>query len=95
MRRQSLLHGDVEWIPAFAGMTEKSGATMSKAGAPLGLTALAGAPTFRGMRQDELKEAARAIGAGESGLMELNERSREIFRQIVETYLATGEPVAR
>ena len=45
------------------------------------------------MRQDELKEAARAIGTGESGLMELNERSREIFRQIVETYLATGEPV--
>ena len=24
---------------------------------------------------------------------ELNERSREIFRQIVESYLATGEPV--
>ncbi|MGI9384847.1 MAG: HrcA family transcriptional regulator, partial [Methyloligellaceae bacterium] len=45
------------------------------------------------MRQDELKDAARAIGTGESGLMELNERSREIFRQIVETYLATGEPV--
>ena len=28
-----------------------------------------------------------------SGLTLLNERSREIFRQIVETYLATGEPV--
>ena len=28
-----------------------------------------------------------------SGLTQLNERSREIFRQIVETYLATGEPV--
>ena len=27
------------------------------------------------------------------GLRELNERSREIFRQIVETYLETGEPV--
>ncbi|WP_133772357.1 heat-inducible transcriptional repressor HrcA [Enterovirga rhinocerotis] len=27
------------------------------------------------------------------GLVALNERSREIFRQIVETYLATGEPV--
>src|SRR3954454_20696024 len=26
-------------------------------------------------------------------LAQLNERSREIFRQIVETYLATGEPV--
>lgn len=31
--------------------------------------------------------------AGASGLPELNERSREIFRQIVEGYLATGEPV--
>ena len=28
-----------------------------------------------------------------SGLRELNERYREIFRSIVETYLATGEPV--
>jgi heat-inducible transcriptional repressor len=28
-------------------------------------------------------------------IAELNERSREIFRQIVESYLATGEPVAR
>ncbi len=28
-----------------------------------------------------------------SGLTQLNERSREIFRRIVETYLATGEPV--
>jgi heat-inducible transcriptional repressor len=28
-------------------------------------------------------------------LAQLNERSREIFRQIVESYLATGEPVAR
>ncbi|MFV0297315.1 MAG: heat-inducible transcriptional repressor HrcA [Hyphomicrobiaceae bacterium] len=28
-----------------------------------------------------------------SGIQRLNERSREIFRQIVETYLATGEPV--
>src|ERR1043166_6038944 len=26
-------------------------------------------------------------------LLDLNERSREIFRQIVEAYLATGEPV--
>jgi heat-inducible transcriptional repressor len=31
--------------------------------------------------------------AGRNGLKELNERSREIFRRIVETYLATGEPV--
>jgi heat-inducible transcriptional repressor len=28
-----------------------------------------------------------------TGLVQLNERSREIFRQIVESYLATGEPV--
>jgi heat-inducible transcriptional repressor len=33
------------------------------------------------------------IGAQPLGLAQLNERSREIFRQIVESYLATGEPV--
>ena len=33
------------------------------------------------------------IGANQLGLAQLNERSREIFRQIVESYLATGEPV--
>ena len=33
------------------------------------------------------------IGASEASLVQLNERSREIFRQIVESYLATGEPV--
>ena len=33
------------------------------------------------------------IGTAEVSLVQLNERSREIFRQIVETYLATGEPV--
>jgi len=32
-------------------------------------------------------------GASPAGLAQLNERSREIFRQIVESYLATGEPV--
>jgi len=31
--------------------------------------------------------------AGNAGLAQLNERSRDIFRQIVESYLATGEPV--
>ncbi len=31
--------------------------------------------------------------ANQLGLAQLNERSREIFRQIVEIYLATGEPV--
>jgi heat-inducible transcriptional repressor len=33
------------------------------------------------------------IGANLAGLAQLNERSREIFRQVVESYLATGEPV--
>jgi heat-inducible transcriptional repressor len=32
-------------------------------------------------------------GANQVGLAQLNERSREIFRQVVESYLATGEPV--
>jgi heat-inducible transcriptional repressor len=31
--------------------------------------------------------------AGQLSVAQLNERSREIFRQIVESYLATGEPV--
>src|SRR6266699_4837776 len=33
------------------------------------------------------------IGATEVSLVQLNERSREIFRRIVESYLTTGEPV--
>jgi heat-inducible transcriptional repressor len=33
------------------------------------------------------------IGSSQVSLAQLNERSREIFRQIVESYLATGEPV--
>ena len=33
------------------------------------------------------------IGATQVSLAALNERSREIFRQIVESYMATGEPV--
>jgi heat-inducible transcriptional repressor len=33
------------------------------------------------------------IGTSQVTLAHLNERSREIFRQIVESYLATGEPV--
>src|SRR5262245_23093040 len=32
-------------------------------------------------------------GGGQGGLAQLSERSREIFRQIVESYLTTGEPV--
>jgi heat-inducible transcriptional repressor len=33
------------------------------------------------------------LGSTQMGLAQLNERSREIFRLIVESYLATGEPV--
>jgi len=33
------------------------------------------------------------LTTGQLGVAQLNERSREIFRQIVESYLATGEPV--
>jgi heat-inducible transcriptional repressor len=33
------------------------------------------------------------IGRNQVSLAQLNERSREIFRQIVESYLATGEPL--
>jgi len=33
------------------------------------------------------------IGSSQVSLVQLNERSREIFKQIVESYLATGEPV--
>src|SRR5579864_8086515 len=33
------------------------------------------------------------ISGNQVGLAQLNERSREIFRQVVESYLATGEPV--
>src|SRR5437879_3947526 len=33
------------------------------------------------------------IGPTQISLAQLNERSREIFRHIVESYLATGEPV--
>jgi len=36
---------------------------------------------------------ARAAVEAAAGLRQLNERSREIFKRIVETYLTTGEPV--
>lgn len=45
------------------------------------------------MRQKELSEAVRSQQRETSGVIQLNARSREIFRQIVETYLATGDPV--
>jgi heat-inducible transcriptional repressor len=43
-------------------------------------------------RRQELRPPAMDLN-GASGLRELNDRYREIFRSIVETYLATGEPV--
>jgi heat-inducible transcriptional repressor len=43
-------------------------------------------------RRQELRPPAIDL-KGASGLRELNDRYREIFRSIVETYLATGEPV--
>src|SRR3982075_778228 len=45
--------------------------------------------------QEQLVAHHEPIGliAPHAGLAQLNERSRDIFRQIVESYLATGEPV--
>ena len=42
-------------------------------------------------RRQDLRAPALDLRGG--GVRELNERYREIFRSIVETYLATGEPV--
>ena len=44
------------------------------------------------MRYSDVNEA-RAPAEAAVGLRQLNERSREIFKRIVEAYLATGEPV--
>jgi heat-inducible transcriptional repressor len=43
-------------------------------------------------KRQELRVPVLELKAG-GGLRELNDRYREIFRSIVETYLATGEPV--
>ena len=45
------------------------------------------------MRHTDPNEAKAAAEAAAIGLRQLNERSREIFKRIVETYLTTGEPV--
>ena len=45
------------------------------------------------MIRNAIPGAAIPSKDGQSELKELNQRSREIFRQIVETYLSTGEPV--
>jgi heat-inducible transcriptional repressor len=45
-------------------------------------------------RRDEMKSGERrADGLAASPISELNERSREIFRLIVDGYVATGEPI--
>jgi len=38
-------------------------------------------------------KGARLAAEAAVNLRQLNERSREIFKRIVETYLETGEPV--
>lgn len=46
------------------------------------------------MREKELHDAARqAMQEARSVLVDLDERSRTIFRELVESYLANGEPV--
>lgn len=46
------------------------------------------------MREEELHDAARqAMQEARSVLLDLDERSRTIFRELVESYLANGEPV--
>jgi heat-inducible transcriptional repressor len=45
------------------------------------------------MRHTDPNEALKAAAEAAIGLRQLNERSREVFKRIVEAYLATGEPV--
>ncbi len=44
-------------------------------------------------RRAELVPSASGLATGKAGLRDLNDRSREIFRHIVESYLTTGEPL--
>jgi heat-inducible transcriptional repressor len=44
-------------------------------------------------RSKDLPPPLPGVRTRENALRDLNERSREVFRQIVETYLTTGEPV--
>jgi len=48
---------------------------------------------FGGAKEKLLASHDIPIGTSQVTLAQLSERSREIFRQIVESYLATGEPV--
>jgi heat-inducible transcriptional repressor len=52
-----------------------------------------GAIVDRSLRSIALASHDVPIGASQVSLAALNERSREIFKSIVESYLATGEPV--
>jgi heat-inducible transcriptional repressor len=45
------------------------------------------------MRHVDVHEVLKSVTDGAAGLRQLNDRSREVFKRIVETYLATGEPV--
>jgi heat-inducible transcriptional repressor len=45
------------------------------------------------MRHADVHEVLKSVTEGAAGLRQLNDRSREVFKRIVETYLATGEPV--
>lgn len=48
---------------------------------------------LRMSRRQEFTSAPIGLSEGFGGLRELNDRYRDIFRRIVETFLATGEPV--
>ena len=50
-------------------------------------------PRFRASCVTPTSTPFEPASDGAVGLRELNERSREMFKRIVETYLATGEPV--
>jgi heat-inducible transcriptional repressor len=60
---------------------------------PFRLESQAGMANSRHQREFAVATHDVPIGANQVGLAQLNERSREIFRQVVESYLATGEPV--
>ncbi len=45
------------------------------------------------MRHADVHEVLKTVTDGAASLRQLNDRSREVFKRIVETYLATGEPV--
>jgi len=62
---------------------------------PVRLELLSRNGPFCGVRAERSLSHDVPIGATQVSLAQLNERSRDIFRQIVESYLTTGEPVVR